>query len=145
MRITSRFSLFATSVLLGLSACGESQTPVSPSLAEGSAGCSYRVLYANPKYLTVPRNSTNNVAAWFIQNRGTTGITFTNETHHKSGRVIATRRTGWAPYPYTLAPGSQIDADLFFDVGGAGSGTVGMTLSSSCGSITLPNHIVTVQ
>jgi hypothetical protein len=143
-RSTPFLAACAAAVLLGLSACaGESRDPLSPSLAAGST-CSYQITYENPKFLTVPHNSSS-WAGWFIKNTGTNGITFTGETRTRSGSVTGTGATNWVPYPYTLAAGSQIDADLTFTTGAPGSGTVGMTVASSCGSIVLPNHFVTVN
>jgi len=133
----------ATSVLLGLSACGESRDPVSPSFVPGGS-CSVQVTYSGTKVLTVPHNTTNNVAGWFIKNTGTSAITLNSETRTKSGNVTATRYSAWVIYPHTLAAGTQIDADLFYDVGAAGSGTVGMKVFASCGTITLPNHLINI-
>jgi hypothetical protein len=134
----------AAAALLAVSACGdESRDPVSPSLAAAAPGCSIQVTFPHSRFLTVPRNRVNLEATWFIKNTGTTTITLNSETRRRSGRVIATR--GVESYPYTMPPGWSFDTALLFDTGAAGSGTVGKTISASCGSINLPDYFVTVQ
>jgi hypothetical protein len=118
--------------------------PLSPSLAV-TPTCNVTMTYLGPKGLTVGPNSANNNASWFVTNNGTSAATLTGQTLSKSGAVTAVRTNVWAPFPYSLAAGSRIDADLRFDVGASGTGSVGMTVSSSCGAIVAPAHPVTIQ
>ena len=136
-----------TSSLLLFAACDSSPEATNPSLAEvpGGGSCNVQLSYLGPKVLVVNRFTTNNNASWHIANNGSSGVTLRGQTLSKSGKVTAVRPNVWAPFPYTLPPGTMIDADLRFDVGGAGTGSVGMTVSSSCGSLVLPTHPVSVQ
>jgi hypothetical protein len=139
----------AASFLLVLSACDTAREPSSPSLAEvpggGGGSCNIQLAYLGNKILVVNRWTTNNNASWHIINNGSSAVTLSGQTLSKSGKVTAVRPNVWAPFPYSLPGGSRIDADLRFDVGGVGTGSVGMTVSSSCGSLVLPAHPVSVQ
>jgi hypothetical protein len=141
----------AASCLVALTACDSNREPSSPSFAEipgdggGTGGCNISLVHLGGKVLTVNRWTTNNNASWHIINNGSSAVTLTGQTLTKSGKVIAVRPNSWAPFPYNLAGGTRIDADLRFDVGGVGTGSVGMTVSSSCGNLVLPPHPVQVQ
>jgi hypothetical protein len=136
--------LLASSFLLVWSGCSKPEEPLNPSLAT-TASCNVTMTYLGTKTLIVSPNSTNNNASWHVNNNGTSAVTLNGQTLSKSGVVTAARTNVWAPFPYSLAAGSKIDADLRFDVGASGTGTVGMTVSSSCGSIVAPAHLVSVQ
>lgn len=125
-------------------ACSKPEEPLSPSLAT-TAACSVTMTYLGTKVLTVSANSTNNNASWHVNNNGTSAVTLTGQTLSRGGAVTAVDSNHWAPFPYSLAAGSKIDADLRFNVGASGTGTVGMTVSSSCGSIVAPAHPVVIQ
>ena len=143
MRSASWFPVLALFGLLGLSGCGGQPDALSPSFATGT--CTLTFTHIGGKTLTVQANSVNNDAGWFIKNTGAVSATITGQTVSKSGNVTAVRPINWATFPYTLAVGGQIDADLFFDAGAPGTGNVGMTISTSWGSKVLPNHPVVIQ
>jgi hypothetical protein len=138
--------LIPLSALLPLAwwACSKPEEPLSPSLAT-TASCNVTMTYLGTKVLTVSPNSTNNNASWNVNNNGTSAVTLTGQTLSKSGTVTEVLPNVWAPFPYSLAAGSKIDADLRFSVGASGTGSVGMTVSSSCGSIVAPVHPVVIQ
>ena len=144
MRHRIRFiALSACSFLMTSWGCTQLDQALSPSRATATT-CSVKLSYLGSKFITVVHNSTNNNASWQITNTGTTAITLTGQTLSKSGNVTAVHPNVWAPFPYSLLPGHTIDSDLRFDVGAAGSGSVGMTVSSGCGSLVLPAHPVTI-
>jgi hypothetical protein len=143
-RPTLSLSALAGFLMLTLSNCGEAPDSLSPSLATAPT-CTMSFTYIGTKILTVKANSTNNDAGWFINNDGSNAITITGQTVTKSGNITAVRAINWAPFPYSLGAGSRIDADLFFDAGAPGNGSVGMTISTSCGTKTLPVHPVVIQ
>lgn len=99
-------------------------------------------MLANPR--VVPHNTTGHLAAWFIKNTGTTAVTLTGQVGKKTGRVTAVHTTTWTSFPRTLVPGEMIDADVFFDVGAAGTGVVQLLVANSCTAINL-TYNVTVQ
>lgn len=137
-------SLLAASLAIAWWGCSKPDEPLSPSFAT-TAACNVTVTYLGPKTLAVSPNSSNNNASWHINNNGSSAVSLTGQTLSKSGAVTAVKTNIWAVFPYSLAAGSKIDADLRFDVGASGTGSVGMTVSSSCGSLVAPAHLVTIQ
>ncbi|HEX5963038.1 MAG TPA: hypothetical protein VFY42_04905 [Gemmatimonadales bacterium] len=134
---------FATSGSLAVAACDQSnETPLRPSFVESCVVQITRPL-ANP--LVVQDHTTDNNATWFIKNNGTGAVTLTGQILSKSGNVTAVHPNAWAGFPFNLAPGSQIDADLRFDTGNVGTGTVGMKVTSNCGTLTLKAYNVTIN
>jgi hypothetical protein len=93
----------------------------------------------------VSANTTNNDAQWFIKNTGSNSVTVNSQTLSKSGNVTAVHDGQWVGFPFTMAPGFQLDADVFFDVGSAGTGTVGLSVSTSCGTKVFPTYNVTIN
>jgi hypothetical protein len=134
----------AGSLALTLLSCDKAPDSLSPSLATAPS-CTISFTYIGSKTLTVQANSKNNDAGWFINNDGTTAVTINGQTVSKSGNIAAVRAINWASFPATLGPGTRIDADLFFDAGAAGTGSVGMSITTSCGTKTLPIHPVVIQ
>jgi hypothetical protein len=145
MRKASQFLPLVFGSLLFSGCGGGPPDALAPSLATVPSGCSVTFTYIGSKVLTVPANSRNNDAGWFINNAGTTTVTITGQTVSKSGSVTAVRPINWATFPFTMDVGERIDADLFFDVGASGTGGVGMGISTSCGAKTLPAHVVSIQ
>ncbi len=146
MRTPALAMLVASGLALG--ACG-SELPSGPEArpVDGTASalpCSVTTwrAFANP--ITVSHHTTNHIAVWFIKNTGTTAVTLTGQVAKKSGAVTAVRTTTWTSFPKTLAPGTQIDADVFFDVGAPGTGVVQLLVGNSCTGINL-TYNVTVQ
>jgi hypothetical protein len=146
MRTVALAMLVATG--LAVAACdndppsGPEARPVDGSASAVPCAVSTRRAFTNP--ITVSRNTTNHVAAWFIKNTGTTAVTLSSQVGKRSGAVTAVRTTTWTSFPRTLAPGEQIDADVFFDVGGPGTGIVQLLVGNSCTGINL-TYNVTVQ
>lgn len=141
VRLSSALSL-ATAAALA-SACDGHRDALSPSTAVVPT-CNVTMTYLGPKGLTVSPNSTNNTASWFVNNNGTSAVTLTGQTVSRSGSVTAVRTTSWTRFPTSLDAGSRIDADVLFDVGASGTGSVGMTVSTNCGSVVAPAHLVSV-
>ncbi len=98
---------------------------------------------SNP--LVVTNNTSDNGASWFIKNNGTSALTLTGQSASRTGNVTSVTANNWVPFPYALAAGAQIDADVLFDVGAAGTGTVSLSVSSSCGTLSLPTFSVTIN
>lgn len=145
MRRSARFLILgALPAGLSMTACDSARDALSPSLATAPS-CTISFTYIGNKTLSVKANSTNNDAGWFINNDGGNAVTISGQSVSKSGNVTAVRAINWASFPTTLGPGSRIDADLFFDAGAAGTGGVGMTISTSCGTKSLPIHPVSIQ
>jgi hypothetical protein len=108
--------------------------------------CTAAWTYIGPKILTPAANSTNNYAEWFLKNTGTNSITLVGDTPTKSGAgVAAVRRLAWTTFPFSLAPGQQIDAGVTYDAASSGTGTVGLTVTTNCATFTAPSHSVTVK
>jgi hypothetical protein len=132
---------------LALAACNN-ETPSGPEVGpvDGNASLACGVtgvrFFSNP--ITVSRNTTNHIAAWSIRNTGTTNVVLQAQQASRSGRVTAVRTTTWTSFPRTLAPGERIDADVFFDVGAAGTGVVTLKVFNSCAGLIL-TYNVTVQ
>jgi hypothetical protein len=47
--------------------------------------------------------------------------------------------------PGTIPAGYSLDADVTFDVGAAGTGTVGLSLDASCGTIVFQDWNIIAQ
>jgi hypothetical protein len=135
----------ASSFLMCLSACGESHEALEPSFGSTTLACNLALTYTAGATLTVTANSTGNRAAWLIQNKGSRAVRLKGQTLSSSGAVTAVHPQSWAKFPYTLAAGAQITAALAFDVGSSGTGSVGLVVSSSCGSLVLPTESVNVE
>lgn len=112
----------------------------------GACQCNVALTRLSPNPQVVTHNTSGHNVSWHIINNGTSAITLTGETLTKKGNVTAVHSGNWAPFPHTLAAGSRIDADLTYDVGAAGSGSVSMNVSSTpCGTLSLPGYSVTIQ
>ena len=144
MRIPALAMIVASG--LALTACkdeglaGPEVRPLDGGAAAGT--CSLRVTrhLANP--IVVSRNTTNHDAIWFINNTGTTTVTLNGVKATRSGAVTAARMTPWTN---TVGPGERVDVDVFFDVGGPGTGTVAAVVSGSPCSPSPLTYNVTVQ
>ena len=146
LRLAGGTLLLALFALFGATACENAAEESAFKASAITSTCSWTLTRAGPKFLVVAANSTDNNASWFIKNTGTVGISINSESRSFTPNVTATYPGGWAPLPYTLAPGSQIDADLRFDVGATDSGTdqVTLTINTSCGSKN-SSYLVTIN
>lgn len=124
--------------------CQDETRPVSPDESFGAkAVCNVTKSRFSPNPQHAPPNTANHDVAWLLHNNGS-AITLTGETRTSSGNITGTHHSIWVIYPYTLAAGGGIDADMLFDAGAAGSGTVGMTVHANCGNIILPSYSVLI-
>jgi hypothetical protein len=130
--------------ILGLSACAGSPDALAPSFGAGSQSCNLALSYSGTGTLTPDANSAGNRATWLIQNKGTRAVRLKDQILSSSGAVTAVHAEAWVRFPYNLAAGAQVTSSLSFDVGASGTGTVGMTVSSGCGSLVLPGQSVTI-
>jgi len=145
MAMNRTCTLLALAAALSSTACNERvDPPTSPQYAL-LPGCNVTLTRLSPNPQVVTHNTTGHVTSWHIRNNATTAITLTGQTLKKTGNVTAVHPDNWVNFPYTLAAGSLIDADLTYDVGAVGNGSVSMTVSASCGSFALPGYSVTIQ
>ena len=148
MRRTTALIPLVASSLFGTWSCSKPDEALNPSLDVTPSSCPLQVTAEPPVTITVAPNSTNNSASWYIKNNGSSAVTITSQTLPiAKPPITAIRKTTWITFPYSLAGGSLIDADLVFDVGAGGSGTLGgLTIGTSpCGSTVLPSRPVVVQ
>lgn len=126
--------------------CTKPEEPLEPSFAVSSCVLTLTQAQTNP--LTVPANSTWNQASWFIKNTGTGAVSLTGQQLSAVPKppITAVRLIAWTSFPTSLAPGEQIDAEIAFDVGASGTGSVGLTVKTSCaGDKALPAYSVAVS
>ena len=134
------FCLSVAASLVTLAACGDkSSEALAPSFATGD--CILQITSALPTPLSAPAHSTGNQAAWFLKNTGDVSITITGQTGLRTGSVTAVQLHNWTSFPRTLTPGTQIDADAGYSTGNPGTGFVGLTLATSCGSKTAKSFV----
>jgi hypothetical protein len=124
--------------VLSLGALGFSAPHKAPE------ACNVTLTYLGPKNITVGTYTSGNTASWQIANNGA-AFTISSQTPTSSGAITGTTSNLWFSIPGTFPASFGTDADISFDVGAAGTGSVGLTLDASCGTITFPNHPVTIQ
>ena len=147
MRNTSAYLIpLGCALALTIVTCTKPEEPLEPSFAVSSCVLTLTQAQTNPR--TVPANSTWNQASWFIKNTGTGTVSLTGQQLSAVPKppITAVRLIAWTSFPMSLAPGEQIDAEVAFDVGASGTGSVGLTVKTSCaGDKALPAYSVAVS
>lgn len=137
--------------LLGLTAVGlllAARPPQRPTylveLAPGQsvtlAKCFVSVTRAQSDPMAVSANSSGNDATWFVQSTNGSSISVTASTLVIGGQVTGGSVPPWGNV-IPAGPPQTVDIDALFNVGAAGSGTVGIDLAASCGTIALRSGV----
>jgi hypothetical protein len=121
-----------------LAACAPDGTDLAtgptdgPMLSPGT--CSFSVTRTSPDTLVASANTTDNVGgSWFLLKTSSAGVTLLSQTLSGGGQVTAVNPTTWTNFPQALPAQPQtIDADMFYNTGSAGTGSIGMSLKYKC-------------
>jgi hypothetical protein len=107
--------------------------------------CNVTLTRLQPTNQTVATFQTGLTASWHIKNNSATSFTISSQTPTSTGAITGTTANAWITIPGTFPGSFLVDADMNYDTGAAGSGTVGLTLNASCGSIVFPAYNITIQ
>ena len=144
-------------LLLALAACadggparlGDESGGPGPELSPGTCGINVSKGFSDP--ISADANtSQNSNDTWFLSRSNGVGVTIVGDSGYHSGQVTSTSYSAWISFPHTL-PSPQVDADVLYSTGSAGSGTVGLVVFFVCSdgtdtrSIDLGAYNVTVN
>jgi hypothetical protein len=123
-------SALTMGALLALSSCtsGDSVTGVSNPM---SIACPVTMTQFSASTHVAPHSG--GFASWFLKNSSASNITITGTSCVKTGNIATCTPNSFGAY---VPANSQIDGDVNFTTGAAGTGTVALrvTLGAPCGS-----------
>jgi hypothetical protein len=82
---------------------------------------------------------------WQIKNTGSVNLSITNDIPNKDGHIASVSKDAWVIFPHTLTPMSTIDADVSYNTGAVGSGSVGDSIVTNCGTKAGVTFLVTIN